>query len=198
MRGNNSLILDPGNQFRASDAPPYFIFPNWWRRFIFVILSAEELRLYCCLCTYFDSHSIAYPLRKHLANETGVSEQVIVACLKRLKQLGFILSAKQLIQRTFSEPIKRTVYQRPAPEFTLLQLLSADEIDEDLYPVKYPTVDAKLSEAAVDVGLRRLLGPEKYPIYSYIADRLEKRSILRDALTKSLNRRRNGASIRAS
>jgi hypothetical protein len=159
------LIIDGqrGNQFLAAP-PPFFTVPSWWRRFVFQVLSLRDLAVYCYLCSLTDKNGIAFPTQSQIASEMGLEKDAVISSVRKLHSLGFMLRELRQLPgaRTSS---KRTVYQRPAPEFTLLRLIKSGIIGAGLAPVnksQRSDDERDTSEAAVISGLKSLLGPKLF------------------------------------
>jgi biotin operon repressor len=139
-------------------ASPFFAIPAWWRRFLFQILSPRELAVYFYICSLLGRDSLAYPSQTQIAQEVGISSlDTIAKAIKKLTGSGFLIRNTQQIKG-----FQRTVYQRPAPEFTLIRLLDAKLIAYDLFP--FDTDPDRFNDeldttaGAVALGLKNLLG----------------------------------------
>ena len=172
MKSNAALVFDPGNQFGSLvEAKPYFGIPSWWRPFIFRVLSQRDLSVYVYLCSMMDVHDVCYPTTEQIRDEIGVdSPTTLFTALGNLESLGFVMRRrKKLPGRAYR--FQRNIYQRPAPEFTLLKLLEMEKVDGDLRPIlpisKLPHGEP---DTAVATGLRRLLGGTAYAEYDRVAD----------------------------
>jgi hypothetical protein len=166
------------NQFTVAPAP-FFIVPSWWRRFLFRVLSPREVVIYFYICSLLDKSALAFPSQSQIANEMGIASSDIVArATRRLVHLGFFIRNVQRIRY-----LNRTVYQRPAPEFTVLRLLDENVINADLFPrgKERESLNDELdtTESAVIYGLRNLLGPE---LYDEVALHPGSRDAMRSAL----------------
>jgi hypothetical protein len=201
-----SIVFDPGNQFgyKKSDYGFFFAIPIWWRGFIFHILSAAEFMMYAYLCSQMSLRATAFPTGEHFKRDLRrVTNTTVYGLVDRLETLGFILKNQHA-------PLKRVrtlrnVYQRPAPEYTLVRLLDLGLIDGDLRPVaqavkKTPkrrarTVTISKDDydhrhgAAVQLGLQKLLEQEDYRKYKAAAAE-NRRALLKEFLVASLERRR--------
>lgn len=143
----------------AALAPaPFVALPSWWRRFIFRTLSAREITLYVYVCTLLSKDGLAYPSYAQIANDVGgrLSSDTIARAMKQLTHYAFLIRNTQRISN-----FQRIVYQRPAPEFTLIRLLETNAIDERLYPCGKENEifvdELDTTESAVQLGLRSLL-----------------------------------------
>ncbi len=195
MRRNAELVFDPGNQFGAlSGCAPYTGLPGWWRRFLFRTLSQRDLAVYVYLLTLMDANDICYPTTEQIREEVGVeSPTTIFSALNRLESMGFILRRRQRLPGRLMK-FQRNVYQRPAPEFTLLSLLDQKKIDGSLHPLNTRTGEPLIAETtrrsdrAIEIGLRNLLG-SKYIGYEEAKDG-DKDFVLRVLLQERLDERR--------
>lgn len=144
----------------ASPTAPFFAFNSWWRRFVFQILSPREIVIYIYICSLLGRDSLAFPTQTQIAHELGIKSLDIVAkAVRRLTLLGFFIHNTQQVKG-----FQRTVYQRPAPEFTLIRLLDAKAIDSKLFPMKRNSNlmiedDLDTTQGAVEAGLSNVLGP---------------------------------------
>jgi hypothetical protein len=207
LRHNELLVYEPGNQYpKAGDVAPFASLPAWWRRFIFQVLNGRQLAVYLYIVMLVDSaNSVAYPLVESIKRDMGLaSDTQIYHALEKLERLGFIRRRRmRLPNRSLRLP--RNVYQRPAPEFTLLELLKRGRIedsgrpgdigiDEFLNPVRCPApapADPLATTAIpkdVQAGLKRLLGRD-YDAYAYALDG-ERREMLMQLLEARLDERR--------
>jgi hypothetical protein len=195
VRGNAQLVFDPGNQFGSLvDIAPYFGIPGWWRPFLFRVLSQRDLTIYVYLCSLMDRNDICYPTSEQIREEVGVdSPTTVFSALRNLEVLGFLLRRrKRLPGRTYK--FQRNIYQRPAPEFTLLTLLDQNVVNGQLRPLNPATKKPYHSEAAgrldsvIDAGLRRLLGDKHVAYLEATED--EKAFTLRVLLQERLDDRR--------
>ena len=202
-----SLVFDPGNQFgfkKKQDFGFYFAIPIWWRGFMFHVLNAAEFMTYAYLCSQMSQRATAFPtgdqFKRDLRRGTNTT---VYGLVDRLVQLGLIIKNQHA-------PLKRTrtlrnVYQRPSPEFRLIQLLDLGLIDGDFRPLPQPrkTLPKRRSRAiaypeddyerrhgpAVQLGLQKLLGQGDYRKYKAAA-REGQAILLRELLNASLERRR--------
>mgnify|MGYP001308346193 CR=1 FL=1 len=204
MQYNDLLVYEPGNQYPAapSEVAPFATIPAWWRGFIFRVLNAREFAVYMFIAMRTDGgHAVAYPLASDIQEAMGLSsDSAIFDSLRTLDELGFIRRrAQQLPNR--SSRLRRNIYQRAAPEFTLLQLLNRTAasgrrgdagIDEFLQfcrcPAPRPAVPDVVSAIPRDVaaGLKRFL--QDYDSYAFANDG-DKREALKMALEEQLARR---------
>jgi hypothetical protein len=194
LRGNELLVLDAGNQFPSRAIAPYATFPSWWRRFAFQLLSPRGLVTYLYLCTLFDPNSVAYPLKAQIMEDMGLKNRASLnEALEELETFGFIISGERQLQRQVRET--RTVFQRTAPEFTLLTLLQSAKIDGDLFPTNAEATRANAgsSDRAVATGLQNLIGDVSYDRYSELSDEHQRRETLIEILSVQLDRRRAAA-----
>ncbi len=208
MQYNDLLVYDPGNQYpkEPTEIAPFATIPSWWRGFIFHVLRPREFSVYMFLAMKSDGqHAVMYPRGEEIRAAMGMkSDSQIYEAVSSLEKLGFIRKrVLTLPNRTLRFP--RNVYQRAAPEFTLLELLKRTDpsnsegrngdkgIDELIRPGTWP---APVPEFGVinlppnDVipGLKRLLG-EEYIDYSTTPD-TDKREVLNGLLQERLDRRR--------
>lgn len=167
---NSKLVFDFGNQYvKEKNSAPYFGLPAWWRRFMFQILTPREVTVYLYLCSVMDQNAVAYPTIEQIAEDMAVkSRSIVVEAINRLVTTHFILrSGEPYVGRIMG---KRTVYQRPLPHYTILELLKDGLIDENLYPVEilmkkrnYELTSA--SDEVVKSGLKRVMGNANYAAY---------------------------------
>ena len=126
------------------------------------------------------------------------SRSIVIKAIDDLVDRGFILkSAQPHVGRIIG---KRTVFQRPAPEFTLLRLFELKLIDSDLHPLataadrqqsqKRETL-ARASDDVVKAGLRRLVGDEMFQVYSQMRTEERRLRALVDRLNSSLEASRS-------
>jgi hypothetical protein len=132
------------------------------------------------------------------------SDSAIFEALANLEQLGFIRRRRMRLPNRTSQ-VTRNVYQRPAPEFTLLELLNRGRvasggrpgdigIDALLNPVRCPAPlpgDPGAITAipkGVQAGMKRLLGGG-YGAYAYATDG-ERHAALIELLEEGLAKRR--------
>lgn len=188
MKGNEKLLIEPGLQWTGEERlSPYFIFPSWFRRFAFQVLRPRHFVTYAYLCTLFDRNGICYPTREQIVKDLGLRNRMtVVDSLKSLQHHGFVVFEEKTLPNRQSKE-KRMVYQRMAPEFTLLRLLLIGRIDESLYPSSLadPTSDESTSQKAVETGLSNLLGWDRWSKYAN-AQADAKGAVLRDVLRESL------------
>jgi len=206
-----SLVFDPGNQFgtRKGDRGLFFAIPSWWRGFLFHVLTASEFMMYGYLCAQMSKRATAFPTGEHFKRDLRRSTNTTVYRLvNSLEHLGFVLKKQHAPLRKVLT--QRNLYQRPAPEFTLLRLLELGLIDGDLLPVpqqkkatpkRKPRVKAipdddysRRHGTAVQLGLQRLLTQGEYKVYQ-AAPSQQRASVLREVLQGSLNRRREEAKV---
>lgn len=182
MPDNSRFVFKPGNQWTDKDNAPYFVIPSAWRRFLFHVLSPRELTVYLYVCSLTDRNAIAYPTTSQIVEDLGVKSRVTVNdALENLKRLGFLLTEAGNRGRLKN----RSIYQRPAPQYTLLTLLTLERIDEALFPVGKPRGEGAAStDKAVSVHLQSLL-QESYIAYDR-APHEQKRAVLITALEQRL------------
>jgi hypothetical protein len=187
MPDNSRFVFWPGNQWTDDDTAPYFVVPSAWRRFIFQVLSPRELAIYLYVCSLTDRNAIAYPTIQQMVADLGVKSRLtITPALDRLVRLGFLLGKKQ--ERGFLRG--RMIYQRPAPHYTLIQLLDVKtepkaQLDGELYPIEAKrTEHTANADKAVETHLKRLLG-DLYVAYQY-APAEKKREVLAATLYRRL------------
>jgi hypothetical protein len=149
--------------------PPFFSIPSWWRRFLFRILPPRDLTIYAYICSLCGPEATAFPTHDQIAYEMGLnSTDGVIKALGRLEDCGLLMrELKTLPGRQTAT--RRTVYQRPSPEFTLLRLIEKGDIDENLFP-KGKHDESLIDEqdttaAAVSAGLKSLL-TKRYPAVS--------------------------------
>jgi hypothetical protein len=194
MRGNDTLVFDPGNQFTDELAPPYTVMPSSWRRFIFHVLKPRDFSLYMYLCTLCDKHSVAYPSLSQIQDDLDISSGTTVTlALTRLEELGFILRKRGALPRQRSMP-HQNIYQRPSPHFTLLRLLELKKIDGNLNPIGIVGPRSTVESKAVHMMLKKLLSGT-YHHYEMLDDAAERGVFLQSELCKLLDGKRSEASI---
>ncbi len=123
---------------------------------MFQILNGRQISLYLYLSMLMGDDSVCYPTTFQIANDLGLSSSTMVfEGIRVLEDFGFILRARRTIPNLRS---RRNVYQRPACEYTILQLLREKRIDGHLRarPYSYP-VSAEAA-ALMHRGLEGLLG----------------------------------------
>jgi hypothetical protein len=179
---NSRFVFQPGNQWTDKDNAPYFVIPSAWRRFLFHVLSPRELTVYLYVCSLTDRNAVAYPTTAQIVEDLGVKSRVTVNDgLENLKRLGFLLTETGSQGRLRN----RSIYQRPAPQYTLLTLLTLELIDEGLFPVGKPHGEGAAStDKAVSLHLQSLL-QESYVAYDR-APQQQKRAVLITALEQRL------------
>jgi hypothetical protein len=194
---NKRLVFKRGNQWTKDvEVAPFFAVAGWWRRFMYQVLSAREVVVYCYLCSLVDRNAIAYPTVEQIAADLGIRSRVIVSRgLERLHVLGFILRGPQLIRGRLLS--RRPVYQRPHPAHTLLRLLEMKVIDGELFPIGIVRNENDSSHGAVRLGLMNLLGKELYHAYDIATDEF-KSPILEAALRQRLEASVSIAKVRHS
>lgn len=183
---NKRLVFKPGNQWtKHLEIAPFFAFPGWWRRFMYQVLTAREIVVYCYVCSLCDRYAIAYPSIEQICADLGVLSRVTVSrSLERLQRLGFLLRASNLIKGRLLS--RRPVYQRPHPAHTLLTLLEMELIDAELYPFGITRNGNDSSQSAINLGLTKLLGNDLFHAYE-IASEIAKGAVLRTALQQRLD-----------
>jgi len=205
MKHNDLLVYEPGNQYPApGEVAPFTTLPVWWRSFIFQVLSPREFAVYMYLAMKMDSeHSIAYPTAKEIQGFLGLkSDSAIFEAIAALEEKGFLLRRNlQLPNRT--SRLSRNIYQRAAPEYTLLRLLNRtgpegkpgdNGIDEFLRYATYLAPEPLDPNATTEVprdaaaGLKRLLETELYNEYAFAPDG-DKRHALKTGLEQRLSER---------
>ncbi len=210
MKHNELLVHEPGNQYpRAGDVAPFASLPAWWRRFLFQVLNGRELQVYLYIVMMVDAaNAIAYPLVESMREDMGLSsDSQVFEALRNLETLGFIRRRRQKLPNRTSR-LPRNVYQRPAPEYTLLTLLRRGRveeggrpgdkaIDEHLNPVycpiRPPAEPKRHTPVPKDVaaGLKRLLAAE-YDHYAFAADGEKRRQLIHLLQVRLDDRRREG------
>jgi hypothetical protein len=187
LRHNEQLVYEPGNQYpKAGDVAPFASLPAWWRRFIFQVLNGRELAVYLYIVMHTDgANAVSYPLVESIRQAMGLkSDTQVFSALERLERAGFIRRRRKTLPNRSSR-LPRNVYQRTAPEFTLLQLLRAGRaesgrpgekgIDELLRPIRCPAKPPADPDACsaiprdIQAGLKRLLGRD-YETYADATD----------------------------
>lgn len=183
---NKRLVFKPGNQWtKELEIAPFFAFPGWWRRFMYQVLTAREIVVYCYVCSLCDRYAIAYPSVEQICADLGVLSRVTVSrALERLQRLGFLLRGSDLIKGRLLS--RRPVYQRPHPAHTLLTLLDMELIDAELFPNGVTRNKNDSSQGAVNLGLTKLLGNDLFHAYE-IASPDAKSAVLHTALQQRLD-----------
>lgn len=182
--------IDAANSYPSQQTPaPYFTFPSWWRPFIFQVLSTRQLSIYLYLCTLFSETGTAYPLKTQIAEDMGIRNRGVVdEALEHLEVTGFLISEKRSLNRERGR-VRRTIYQRPAIEFTLLRLLDKRLINGFLLTPSSEDIKAsyKRHRSAIRMGLRKLTGLAG-AVYEYDeqTEPAAKAAMLRDLLRCSL------------
>jgi hypothetical protein len=186
---NERLVFDPGNVWGSDlKTAPFFVIPSWWRRFLFRVLSARNFAVYAYVISVCDRNGIAYPSPEQIASDLDVKSRVIVnRALDDLVDLGFLLRTEERVR--IRRAMKRTVFQRPAPSFTLLRLLQKGLIGGDLFPpdTSEDAHELDFSQSAVELGLKNMLERDAFNRYQSASD---KKKALEEALTLDLERRR--------
>ena len=192
---NSKLVFDFGNQYvKEKDSAPFFGLPAWWRRFMFQILTPREVTVYLYLCSVMDQNAVAYPTIEQIAEDMAVkSRSIVVEAVNRLVATHFVLrSGEPYVGRIMG---KRTVYQRPLPHYTILELLKSGLIDENLYPVdivmkkrNYDLTSA--SDEVVKSGLKRLIGATNYAAFEMLKVPERRRRALIAALQQHVDKAR--------
>lgn len=187
---NARLVFEIGNQWgKEKEAGPFYGVPAAWRRFIFQILTNREFSVYSYVCSVMDPNAIAYPTPEQIAEDMGVrTRSVIVEALAKLVERGFLLASTDPRPGRMS---KRTVYQRPLPQYTLRILLEQKLIDADLLPTANREPRLELTRASDDVvraSLRALLGEQTFSGFQVLQDRERRRTVLIMAFTEHVER----------
>lgn|GEM_PF-3523234 len=204
MQYNDLLVYEPGNQYPSapSEVAPFATIPAWWRGFIFKVMNPRDFAVYMFIAMRTDGgHAIAYPLVSDIQEAMGLSsDSAIFDSLRKLVDLGFIRRRTQQLPNRSSR-LRRNIYQRAAPEFTLLTLLNRTDasarrgdagIDEFLHfcvcPAPAPSQPNVASAVPRDVaaGLKRFL--QNYDDYAFANDG-DKREVLKALLMEQLDHR---------
>jgi len=189
--------IAPDNLYPLQQTPPpYFTFPSWWRPFVFRTLSARQLSIYIYLCTLFSEVGTAYPLKTQIAQDLGIRNRAVIDdALEALVAKGFLLSERRTIARSGGD-VQRTVYQRPAIEFTLLRLLDIGLIDGFLQMQDDREQEAlhRRHRTAIKMGLSKMTGLRETVIrYDEVSDSQKKTKALRQLLERSFENKRSEA-----
>ena len=176
------------NRYRASPAP-FLTIPAWWRRFLFRVLSPREFTVYAYLCSLSGPGATAFPTFEQIAYELGLRDpDSLQKPIHRICKLGFVIRSRMSIPGR-PTAAKRTVYQRPLVEFTLLRLLHVGAIDSNLFPPgkqhESLTDELDTTETAVMIGLRNVIGSAQTNAVSTALGAKQKR-ILQSALEATL------------
>lgn len=203
MSRNSQFVLDEGNRWDSSrEIGPFFIFPAWWRRFIFQILTPREITVYLYMCSVMDENSIAFPSIEQISEDLGITKAPIRIAIEALSRRGFLLVGTDSRQ-------KLAIYQRPSVAYTLLTLLKSEIVEGkpllegSLTPTRANRSEKQrkyvsLSNSVVSAGLRKILSKGAFEMYQHasikgsnevlrgilIADlqaQLQKRSLLKRA-----------------
>jgi hypothetical protein len=197
ISGSRGLPEAPSN-VTLSVVPPFFAVPSWWRRFLFWTLRPREVTVYLYVLSLLDKTGIAFPTQEQMAYELNLAgTEPISQALTILERNGFLMRRRsRLAGRQTSSA--RTIYWRPATEFTLVTLLDREKIDGRLYPASKTAEQVRdeldTTESAVALGLRNLLGADRYA--AYIAEGASVAS-LREQLIGKLEERTRGGSLNA-
>ena len=211
MRFNELLVVEPGNQYPTpGEVAPFASLPTWWRRMIFRVLNPREFAVYMYLVMMMDAgNSIAYPLVESMRRDMGLhSDSAIFEALGSLERLGFIRRRRSALPNRSSR-VTRNIYQRPAPEFTLLTLLKRAEregekgIDAFLNPITGPLKTAPSADEITAIpkdvlpGLKRLLGDD-FDDYAHTEDVYKREVLIRLLEERLAERRRLGGEKNAA
>jgi hypothetical protein len=190
MTDSSSPTVDRAANVTRNVPPPFFALASWWRRFLFWTLRPREITVYLYIVSLLDKNGTAFPSQAQMAYEMNLAgTDQISNALEVLERNGFLLRTRGQLEgrRTSSE---RTIYSRPAIEFTLIALLDRGKIDGRLYPTNKKSElirdELDTTESAVALGLRNLLGPTRYS--AYVAGG-ETSSVLREQLVAILDER---------
>lgn len=167
---NMALVFQGGNQFRP--APPFFVVPAWWRRFLFVLLSPREFTVYCYICSHMDDNGIAYPTYENIKADLNISNRTVIAkSIAELVALGLLMQRRDAPLE--SSKHRRNVFQRPLVEYTLWILLAGQYVDGELRPIRPRPSRAALrgarsnwNQKPVRYGLHSLIGDDAYTRYN--------------------------------
>lgn len=163
MDQRSRFLFRPEYQWpKDKETAPFFTVPAWWRRFIFRILRPRDITVYHYYLSVMNPVGTAFPTVEQIASDLGIADRDSVRkAIARLVECGFLLKPDQQ-QRSEHAMGKRSVYQRPCPQYTLWRLLEVGEIDGELFPAKFDRQrheqHDKSSEPVVRAGLRTLLG----------------------------------------
>lgn len=194
MKGNDTLVFDPGNQFSDDLAAPYAVIPSSWRSFLFRILKPRELSLYIYLCSLCDKNSVAYPSIAQIQRDLDISsDTTVTAAIKALQDAGLFLRKRAVLPRQISGA-HRNVYQRPSMHYTLLHLLQKGRIDSSLHPISRTGDTPRAESKAVHMALKKLLG-SAYHRYEMLAGDGERTEYLIAQLHGLLEKKRGAASV---
>jgi predicted transcriptional regulator len=198
VKFNELLVYDPGNQFpHASEIAPFAAVPSWWKGFIFHVLTARDLTVYLYLAMMTDGgNAVAYPLASSIQRDLNLaSDSSVFSSIRRLDDRGFIRRQRSALPNRRSRQ-QRNVYQRTAPEFTLLTLLQGNptvkndtpKIDFLFRPIEGSHQTSRLERETytaiprdIRVGLEHLIGTEAADKFAYAHD-IEKKQLLISAL----------------
>ncbi|MGC2634499.1 MAG: helix-turn-helix domain-containing protein [Candidatus Cybelea sp.] len=194
VRGNDTLVFDPGNQFSDDLAPPYAVIPSSWRTFLFRILKPRELSLYIYLCSLCDKNSVAYPSIAQIRNDLDISsDTTVTSAIKALEDAGFFMRKRAVLPRQ-SNGAHQNVYQRPSMHYTMLRLLEMQRIDSNLRPLTDSDTTARRESKAVHMTLKKLLG-SGYHRYEMLSGEEERSEYLKTQLRALLETKRDSAKV---
>lgn len=152
---------------KDKETAPFFTVPAWWRRFIFRVLRPRDITVYHYYLSVMNQAGTAFPTIEQIASDLGIADRDSVRkAIARLVECGFLLKPDDAERQALGMG-KRSVYQRPCPQFTILKLIQIGEIDGELFPARdrqRHDVHDKSSDPVVRAGLRNLLG-EMFPAY---------------------------------
>ena len=153
---------------KDKETAPFFTVPAWWRRFIFRVLRPRDITVYHYYLSVMNPAGTAFPTVEQIASDLGIGDRDSVRkAIARLVECGFLLKPDQL-QKSEHSMGKRSIYQRPCPQYTLWRLLDMGEIDGELFPARLDRErheqHDKSSDPVVRAGLRNVLG-DLYPAY---------------------------------
>lgn len=192
--GEQPVIEGQERNSLSTVPPPFFAVPSWWRRFIFRLLTPRDLAVYVYICSLLGPKATAFPTYEQIAYELGLTTtEPIVASVRRLEKFGFIMRVLRRLHGR-KTATRRTIYQRPTAEFTLLTLLKGGFIDGNLFPKgkqnELVIDELDTTASAVLTGLRNLLRQSRFETYINSTD--ERRTLVLQTLLQASLQERTG------
>jgi len=182
-------FLDRGNAYANSAVPaPYATVPSWLRRSFFQVLTPRQFGALMYIYMVSNKQGVSFALTEQIMADLGIRKRDTIAeALNALIDLGFLLHKRMRV--ALGRDALRSVYQRPATEFTLLRLLEKKLIDGSLYATDERATRSSpgMSEKAVLTGLTALTSDSRaVHDWNEIEDDPEKSAALKALLTRSL------------
>lgn len=162
--------IDTANTFEFERGKRVAGFPAWWRTFIFQILNGRQLSVYLYLLALMGDDNACAPTTKQIAEDLGLlSSTMVFDSIGVLEEFGLILRWRKTAAVAGS---RRNVYQRPACEYTILQLVKKWHLDGatdgSAEKTRYVPRPLPIAMDVFDGGMRALLG-ERYARYAATA-----------------------------